>query len=213
MRECMKKHLKLLPLLITIIVGSFTFANSLFFSANATYIEGDIIRDTVWTLTDSPFIVSKDVTIYSNATLTIEPGVEIRFGGNFRLIVNGRLIANGTQDRMITFTSNKDQPGAGDWKTIAISNKTMQSTLAYCFMEYAKNGTTIENGNVEIKNCEISNNQNGIHITGDNQATIQNNTIRSNADGIILTGNSTSGVSFGKQQGISRFRPSKHIHH
>jgi len=222
----MKKQLKLLPLLLVIIVGAFTFANSLFFSTvSATYVEDSITQDTIWTLTDSPLVVSKDVTVNQNVTLTIEPGVEIRFGGKFSLTVNGQLIASGTQDKIITFTSNKDQPEAEDWNTIRF-NGTEPSILAYCSIRYAINGTTIENGNVEIKNCEISNNyqngitivnstvkiqnneiannsQSGIHVTGDNQVTIQNNTIRSNADGILLTGNSTSGVNIRQNNVLS----------
>ncbi|UCH70464.1 MAG: hypothetical protein JSV29_00300, partial [Candidatus Bathyarchaeota archaeon] len=151
----MKRMWKLFPFLVTIVVSSLVVvSSSFFFSVAATYVEGDINQDTVWTLTDSPFIVSKDVTIYSGATLTIESGVEVRFGGNFRLIVNGRLVANGTQDRMITFSSNKDQPGAGDWGTIEFRGLEL-SKLAYCSIEHAKNGTTV-NGNLEIKNCEIS---------------------------------------------------------
>ncbi|RLI47212.1 hypothetical protein DRO69_01155 [Candidatus Bathyarchaeota archaeon] len=223
----LEKKLKPLSLLLIIVLAILTFTNSFFFSAaNATYIEGDITQDTVWTLIDSPFVVSKNVTVYPNATLTIEPGVEVRFGGNFWLIVNGKLIANGTPDNMITFTSNKHQPQAGDWGSIIFSNRTLQSTLAYCSVKYATNGTTIENGNVEIKNCEISTNlqngitieegtvvirnneitnniQSGIHVTGDNQVTIQDNTIRSNANGIFLTGNSTSGVNITQNNVLS----------
>jgi parallel beta-helix repeat protein len=202
-RKPWKKQLKLLSLLMIIIFGVFTLANNLFFFvANATYIEGDITQDTVWTLIDSPFVVSKPVTVGPNATLTIEPGVEIRFGGNFELIVNGKLIAAGTQDNMITFTSNKDQPAAGDWNAIEFRG-TERSTLAYCFVKYAINGITIENGNVEIKNCEISDNQNGIYVTGNNQVTIQDNTIRLNTHGIILTGNSTSGVNIRQNNVLS----------
>ena len=202
-RKPWKKQLKLFSLLVIMIFGVFTFANSLFFfAASATYVEGDITQDTVWTLTDSPFVVSKDVTVDLNATLTIEPGVEVRFGGTFRLIVKGRLIATGTQDNMITFTSNKDQPGAGDWNAIEFRG-TEQSTLAYCSIKYAKNGTTIANGNVEIKNCEISDNQNGIYVTGNNQASIHDNTIRSNAYGIILAGNSISGVNIRQNNVLS----------
>ena len=168
------------------------------------------------TLTDSPFVVSKDVIVYPDATLTIETGVEIRFGGNFSLTVNGQLIAIGTQDKIITFTSNRDQPYAGDWNAIEFTG-TQPSTLEYCSIKYATNGITVKNSNLKIQNCEIGNNlqngmtiensiveaqnneisdnfESGIHVTGDNQVTIQNNTIRSNKDGILLTGNSTSGV-------------------
>jgi len=198
-----KKQLKLFSLLLIIIFGIFTFTHSMFFSAaSATYVEGNITQDTVWTLTDSPFVVSKDVTVDLNATLTIEPGVEVRFGGKFSLIVNGTLIATGTQDNMITFTSNKDQPGAGDWNAIEFHGAE-QSTLAYCSVKYAINGTTIENGKVEIKNCEISDNQNGIYITGVNQASIHDNTIKLNADGILLAGNSTSGVNIRQNNVLS----------
>ncbi|UCE16026.1 MAG: right-handed parallel beta-helix repeat-containing protein [Candidatus Bathyarchaeota archaeon] len=224
-RRPWKKQLKMLSLLVTMIFGVLTFANSLFFfAANATYVEGNITQDTVWTLTDSPFVVSKNVIVDLNATLTIDPGVEVRFGGNFSLIVNGRLLANGTKDDMITFTSNKDQPEAGDWSTIKFSG-TEQSIIAYCSVKYAISGTFIENGNLEIKNSEISNSQNGItitngtvniqnneianhsqsgiYVTGNNQVTIQNNTIRSNADGILLTGNSISGVNISQNNVLS----------
>jgi len=201
-RKLRKKQLKLFSVLLIVIFGIFTFTHSLFFfTANATYIEGNITQDTVWTLTDSPFIVSKNVTVYPNATLTIEPGVEVKFGGNFMINVTGILIATGTQDDMIMFTSNKDQPGAGDWDTIKFSGAA-QSTLAYCSVKYAINGITVENGKVEIKNCEISDNQNGIRATGVNQASIHNNTIKSNADGILLTG-SISGVNIRQNNVLS----------
>jgi parallel beta-helix repeat protein len=197
------KQLKLFSLLLIIIFGIFTFTHSMFFSAaSATYIEGNIIQDTVWTLTDSPFVVSKPITVYPNATLTIEPGVEVRFGGNFEINVAGTLIAAGTQDNMITFTSNKEQPQAGDWDTIKFMG-TEQSILVYCSIKYAINGITIANGNVEIKNCEISDNQNGIYITDDNQASIHDNTIKSNVVGILLTGNLTSGVNIRQNNMLS----------
>jgi len=210
----MKKQLKLLSLLVVIIVGTFVFANKMIFSpVNATYVEGPIIQDTVWTLTDSPFVVSKDIIIYPNATLTIEPGVEVSFGGYFSIFVEGRLSAVGIRNNNIMFTSNKDQPNAGDWNTIKF-NGTTPSTLAYCVIKYAVDGITIENSNVEIKNSEINtcsqngvklsngtvkiqdsqvskNSQNGIYVTDASQATIQNNTINANKNGVCLIGNST----------------------
>ncbi len=214
----LKNKLKLLCLLTVITVSALTFANTLFlFTANATYIEGAITQDTVWTLTDSPFVVSKNIIVYPTVTLTIEPGVEVRFGGYFSLNVEGSLSAIGEENNTITFTSNKDQPGTGDWYTIKFSG-TEPSTLTYCSIQYAKNATTIESSNVKIENCEIANNsqngiaiensiveikyneiannlESGICITGNNQANIQNNTISANKNGILLTGSSTTGVS------------------
>jgi parallel beta-helix repeat protein len=211
-RTFTKKHLTPLILLAIITVATLSFATSfLFSSANATYVEGSITKDTLWALVDSPFVLSNDITVYPNATLTIERGVEVRFGGDFTLIVNGQLIANGTQDSMITFTSNKYQPIPKDWNAIEL-NGAGTSLLAYCSISYANNGMQITNGVVEVKNSvinnsgsngifvqngvvtieanEISNNlQSGINVAGDNQITIQNNTLRSNGDGILLSGN------------------------
>ena len=218
MCERLKEKLKLFCLLAVITVSALTFANKLFlFTANATYIEGTITQDTIWTLTDSPFILSKNITVYPTVTLTIEPGVQVRFGGYFSLIVEGSLSAIGEENNTITFTSNKDQPGTGDWIAIEFSG-TEPSTLTYCSMQYAINATTIENSNVKIENCEIANNsqngiaiensivevkyneiannlESGICITGNNQVNIQNNTISANKNGILLTGSSTTGVS------------------
>jgi len=189
----------------------FNFASiTLFPAVNATYVEGPITQDTIWTLVDSPFVVSKNVTVYSSATLTIEPGVEVKFGGDFSLIVLGKLYANGTS-KPITFTSNKIQPEVGDWNAI-IFNGMEKSMFIGCFVAYAKNGISIENSDVEITNSTISHcsengitatngklmiqnsttslcNKDGISIT-DSELTIQNSIIAENQEnGICITGN------------------------
>jgi len=192
----MKKELKLFSLLTVIILGMLTFASGLLFSAaSATYVEGDINQDTVWTLTDSPFVVINNVTVKSGFTLTIEPGVEVRFGGNFSLIVQGKLNAIGTQERIITFTSNKIKPQGGDWTTIEFANKTELSTMAYTIVEYATNGITIKNANVEINNSQISHNlQAGVYISGDNAGSVKENIIEFNKNGILIDGDSSGTI-------------------
>ncbi len=189
----MKKEFKLFFLLAVIIIGMFAFVSGLLFSvAHATYVEGDIGQDTVWTLTDSPFVVINNVTVRSGFMLTIEPGVEVRFGGNFSLIVEGKLTAIGTDEKTITFTSNKLQPLAGDWTTIKFVNRTQLSAMAYTTVKYATNGLTMEKANVEIKNSLISHNiQSGIYITGDNSGYIHENTIEFNKNGILVSGDSS----------------------
>jgi len=192
----MKKQFRLYAILTVLIVGMFAATSTMFLrQANATYVEGEIRQDTVWTLTDSPFIVVKDVVVKPGYTLTIEPGVEVRFGGDFSLVVEGTLNAIGTQEDMIKFTSNKDQPQLGDWRSIWFVNKLQASTLAYCTVQYAINGTTIDNGNVQIRSCQISNNkQSGVYINGSNIGTIEDNSIQLNSDGICLR-RGTSGIT------------------
>jgi len=152
-----KPRLRLI-LLLTIMITTFTFTHSSLFSpVKATYIEGLITQDTIWTLTDSPFVVSKNVSVCQSATLTIEPGVEVRFGGDFSINVEGRLQVIGEADNVVTFTSNNDPPAAGDWNTIKF-NGTEQTTLAYCVLKHAKDAITIEGGWVNIENCQIGTN-------------------------------------------------------
>ena len=70
-------------------------------------VSGNIMTDTVWTTADSPIIVTGTVTVVSG-TLTISPGVTVKFNSGTELIVQtgGRLVAEGTSGQPITFTSN-----------------------------------------------------------------------------------------------------------
>jgi len=192
----MNERAKPISLLAVILIGVFALSGSSLFSiANATYVEGTIAQDTTWSLTDSPYVVSKDTIISSGVTLTLEPGVEVRFGGYFSLIVEGRLLAFGEENNTITFTSNRDQPKAGDWNSTKFVG-TELSVLAYCVMEYARSSIAVEDSRVTIENCEISHNSEcGVYVTGDTQVTVQKNRISSNGNGISLAGNWASGVS------------------
>jgi hypothetical protein len=218
----MKTKLQQFLILFTIALSTFTLANkTLFPTVDATYVEGAITQDTVWTLVESPFILSKDVTVYPNATLTIEPGVEVRFGQDLSLSISGRLYANGTS-KTITFTSNMEQPSEGDWNTIKFGG-TEKSTLIDCFIAYAKDGILAENGAVEVEDSTIKlcsqngingtnseltvqdstimeNTWNGICVIGNGQTNIQRNTIMANGNGILLTGTQTSGVNINQNK-------------
>jgi parallel beta-helix repeat protein len=119
-----------------------------------TWVEGHITQDTTWTIQDSPFIIINDVTIDANVTLTIQAGVEIKFGGNFKLIIEGNLFANGMESNPIIFTSNKADPVSGDWETIEFKGDSLK--MNYCNISYAENGIThLSKGTAEIRYCNI----------------------------------------------------------
>lgn len=206
----MKRQFHVSIFLLAIALSMFSFMGRNFVPhVSATYVEGSITQDTTWTLVDTPFIVSNNVTVFSNSTLTIEPGVEVKFGGDFSIIVSGRLYANGTGN-MIVFTSNNEQPAIGDWKSIRFTG-TGKSTLINCYIAYAKDGIVIQNSDVEIESSLINNCQDAITATGgklklqnsvvslsshsgvnitDCDATITDNMITQNLkNGICITGN------------------------
>ena len=75
--------------------------------------------------------------------LTIEPGVEVRFGENAHLEVGynqkGRLVAQGTEEAPITFTSAKRKE-PGYWGGIRLNDNAGGSVIDHAVLEYG--GTT-----------------------------------------------------------------------
>jgi hypothetical protein len=58
--------------------------------------------------------VAGDITVASGATLTIAPGMIIKFNSNVTLFVDGKLVAAGTASQPIYFTSYRDDSAGGD---------------------------------------------------------------------------------------------------
>ena len=164
----------------------------LFPTVKATYVDGDITVDTVWTLAESPFIVVQNITVHRGVTLTIEPGVEVRFGGGpFTIIVNGTLKAVGTEEKPIKFTSNKENPKAGDWATICFNGAGQTpSVMENCIVEYGLDGLTIKDGALTVlKSIVQFNALSGITVLG-GASNITKTVVRSGRDGVVvLSGN------------------------
>lgn len=164
---------------------------------NATFVENHIPENTAWTIEKSPYIVTSNIVVDNNATLTIQPGVIVKFNGNFSLITYGSIHAVGKNTNQITFTSNKQQPKAGDWNTIKFAGGNNSSfVMQHCILEYALNGVTIQSEqSAVIENSEIYNNLHaGINVVGVSNLMINGNVIKFNGDGIIGSGDVFSGL-------------------
>jgi len=106
-------------------------------SANATNVSGGIYNNTTWTLANSPYIVVDTVVVFPGVTLTIEPGVTVKFYDHTYLeIRQGTLIALGTSSDSITFTSNSLSPSRGIWSGIHLTNITSLQ-IDYCIFKYS----------------------------------------------------------------------------
>ena len=106
-------------------------------------VSGTISSNTTWTLANSPYVVTGDITVASPAVLTIEPGVIVKFdtGTDLTVADGATLTAEGTSSAPIVFTSYKDDigaddngdgtattPAAGDWGLITYSGWKSGST-------------------------------------------------------------------------------------
>lgn len=144
----------------------------------ATNVSGLISTNTTWTKENSPYIVIGNLLINSGITLTINPGVTIKFDALKSMQIDGTLIAQGTNTDSIRFTSNTTQI-AGAWGYIYFSDASIDavfendingkylngSILEYCAIDYAGGASVSNNGALRmdssspfINHCSIRNN-------------------------------------------------------
>lgn len=137
----------------------------LILKANAqTYVSGGIYSNTTWTKTSSSYIVTDTVVVFPGVTLTIEPGVTVKFNDDKALeIREAALIAVGTSADSITFTSNSSTPKEGSWSRIYLNKGSMASTFKYCNFRYAENGIEDRtDGELIFNHCNFTHNVSGI---------------------------------------------------
>ncbi len=83
-------------------------------NANPVQKQGPIIASETWTKAAGPYLITGDLTVRSQATLTIEAGTEVRFAAQDALnsgesptgvefIVEGKIIVNGTAIAPVVF--------------------------------------------------------------------------------------------------------------
>jgi hypothetical protein len=103
-----------------------------------------------WTLAGSPYIVQVSISVPTALSLTIEPGVEVKFIAGTKLNVFGKLIAKGTAAQGILFCAN-DTVGwslqnttAGGWNGLHLmqyqGGGIDSSAMEYCTIRDCKYG-------------------------------------------------------------------------
>ncbi|MFA7156901.1 MAG: right-handed parallel beta-helix repeat-containing protein [Bacilli bacterium] len=175
-----------------------------------TEVSGNISTDTIFTSANSPYIVTGTIQVLEGVKLTIEPGVIIKFNEDAGLSIGGELVAVGSQDSMIKFTSSQSNlPSSPDslWKGIKFVDASIDaqtdnqglylsgSIIEYCIIEYAGSNSRVEapiyitESSPFIKNNTITNNSNGNGYSGgginilSGSPVIENNTITNNITG------------------------------
>ncbi len=120
----------------------FLFAGLVFcsFAAKAqTTVPGGNVYGN-WTLAGSPYNITGNITIPDDSTLTIDPGVTVRFqtSSNLYLTVKGRLLAMGTPQDTIRFTAQDTTNGFMGVRFINPGANNDTSRLYFCKFQYGK---------------------------------------------------------------------------
>ncbi len=98
-------------------------------------VSGDV--SGTWT-TSFVYYVMGDITVPGGDSLTINPGVRVKFSEGTGLTCYGKLKALGTADEHVLFTSREPTPLPGDWSYITLG--TSYNTLTYVDYEWATGG-------------------------------------------------------------------------
>lgn len=152
------------------------------------------------------YIVKNDIDV--NAALTLQPGVVIHVDEDKVITVasgGGSLVAEGTEDKQIIFTSS-DEAGKVYWGGLFFESSSANNLLSHVRVSYGggNNGLIYiygginsnvsanigisENGKLQLTNSEISYSENdGIVIEGSDNLTLFTNNVFSNNTDYAMT--------------------------
>lgn len=163
-------------------------------------VGGIITGTTVWT-NDFTYIVTDDIRVPLNATLSIEAGTKVLFQQSKGLnIEGGNLFVNGTELDTVSFLPNHTNPAqTWKWKGISISgiNQIEKVVIGYACIKEAEVGIEINNSSfVLISNsCLMDNFWRGISMTNSTHCRLVDSHIKNNYVGIEILGKSATGIS------------------
>jgi hypothetical protein len=155
-----KKILFISALIITVPLGN-----------TVTFLPvGEISQDTTW---QKDILITETVVVQPGVTLTILPGTTVKFQHyrgyrnpekRLSLLIQGTIIAEGTPDQPIYFTSDAPDPQNGDWSMVRLES-VAHAQMSYCVFEFGQQGLNVWQGSPTIDHCVFRwNNWEGVYF-------------------------------------------------
>ncbi len=157
------------------------------------YSEDSVIKeDTTW---GGEIIINGVIHVARTATLTIRPGTVVKFRkidmnrdgvGDGKIRVSGRLVAVGTPDRQILFTSAEEKQRKMDWSYVLFFVSGSDNIVQHCIFAYGFTGVQVHFSKAVISDSVFTGNHEAIRF-GRTELRIEHNDIISNSFGIRYT--------------------------
>lgn len=148
-----------------------------------TAVEGSLTNDSTWHSGANPYHLKGDVIVPTGSILTIKPGVIVKADAKSRLIIYGRLDANGEKNAPVLFTAtDKNQ----NWGGIVFERSAEKCSLSNFELNDAEIGIRIIEGSPEIVSGTVKECMTGIRIEGSRSAPV--------LDDLTIYKNKTNGI-------------------
>jgi parallel beta-helix repeat protein len=125
-----------------------------------------IETDTVW---QGQLQFEDDVVVAPEATLLVEPGTVVSFVSRknrpLSLVVQGKLVAQGTESEPVVFTSAARNRQPGDWQGIVL-NGTGEHTsrIRYAHISFARHGIQGARARLVLEDSVLERNETGLTL-------------------------------------------------
>jgi len=176
-----------------------------------------ISEDTLWTIANSPYYLEMNPgewpRVLEGVTLTIEPGVIVMpMGGSIIFFeIRGTLIAEGTEDEKIVFTSINDadyggvgSASAGDWAHMVITSTSINTSFKNVIFRYGGSYfhppwiypmmVKVDGSSIKMENVTMENSFDvGLYLKN-STSEIKNSVFRDSGMGIMVEGESNLSI-------------------
>ncbi|MFA0809722.1 NosD domain-containing protein [Microbulbifer epialgicus] len=173
---------------------------------------GPIVEDA--TLSGESYLVLGPLEISADTVLTLTAGTQLNFGTNNRLLVKGKLEANGNAEepviiKPVSEACNGNSVHRSDWKGVEIIAGAT-ANLNYTEVHCASIGVHFNGGEGSVRNSKLLNNKYGIRTEASSAASriapeIFRNTILGSMYGITVYHNSDPHISGGNNITMNYF--------
>jgi len=191
----------------------------------ATTAAGPIGTDTSWS---GEILVTDSVVVRPGVTLTIAPGTRVMFR-HYRgyreperrlgiWVEGGTIVAEGSADQPIYFTSDAPYPQNGDWSMVALRDSA-DSFFRYCVFEFGQQGLNAWNSSPVIEHSVVRwNNWEGLYFESYSKPYVADTVIYQNGyngiaaeqfneltlERVILAASGTNGLHLDASRGVVR---------